>query len=71
MVDKLIALGIISVLDLEDVGSAPLISELEIEESLAGSIVKAASSYAKKLAAEAKNNQAQDVLRKETEDLEQ
>ena len=34
-VDKLLALGIISVLDLEDVGVDPLVNELSIEPEVA------------------------------------
>ena len=35
IVDKLIALGIISVMDLEDVGVAPLVNELGIDAAVA------------------------------------
>jgi N utilization substance protein A len=66
-VDKLIALGIISVLDLEDVGTEPLISELSIEADVAEKLVAAATEEAKRLAAEAEKNQAQDVMEQETE----
>lgn len=48
-VDKLLALGIISVLDLEDVGVDPLINELSIEADIAELIVQAAVVAAKKL----------------------
>ena len=48
-VDKLLALGVISVLDLEDVGVDPLINELSIEADLAELIVQAAVAAAKKL----------------------
>jgi N utilization substance protein A len=36
IVDKLIALGIISVLDLDDVGTDPLVAELKLDRALAG-----------------------------------
>jgi len=59
IVDKLIALGIISVLDLDDVGAEPLINELNIEKTLAEKLVSAAVEHAKKLAAEPKQNQTE------------
>ncbi len=64
-VDKLLALGIISVLDLEEVGLAPLVEELGVEESLAEGIVAAASEEAKRLAAEKSKKQAEDLLEQE------
>jgi len=67
IVDKLIALGIISVLDMEDVGTEPLISELDIEADVAEKLIAAATEQAERLAAEAEKNQAQDVLKQETE----
>jgi len=67
IVDKLIALGIISVLDMEDVGTEPLISELDIEADVAEKLIAAATEQAERLAAEAEKNQAQDVLEQETE----
>ncbi len=67
IVDKLIALGIISVLDMEDVGTEPLISELDIEADVAKKLIAAATEQAERLAAEAEKNQAQDVLEQETE----
>jgi N utilization substance protein A len=62
LVDKLIALGIISVLDLEDVGAEPLISELGIDAALAGKLIATASEQAKLLAAEPKR-QAESILK--------
>jgi len=67
IVDKLIALGVISVLDVEDVGTEPLISELDIEADVAEQLVAAATEQAERLAAEAEKNQAQDVLEQEAE----
>ncbi len=64
-VDKLLALGIISILDLEEVGLDPLIEELGVEESLAKRIVAAASEEAKRLAAEKSRKQAEDMLEQE------
>jgi N utilization substance protein A len=62
VVDKLIALGVISVLDLEDVGTEPLTSELNIEVDIAERLVAAAGEEAKALAAESKKKQAEDLL---------
>ena len=64
-VDKLLALGIISVLDLEEVGAGPLIEELGVESQQAARIIAAASDAAKKAAAENAQTQAQTLLRQE------
>jgi N utilization substance protein A len=61
LVDKLIALGVISVLDLEDVGTEPLINELGIDTGLAEKLIVAASEEAKRLAAEPKK-QAESMM---------
>jgi len=65
VVDRLIALGIISVLDLEDVGAEPLISELQIDEALAGKLIAAAGEEAKTLASEPEQKQAEDILQQQ------
>jgi len=62
IVDKLIALGIISVLDLDDVGSEPLVNELQLEPDLAERLIDAADRAAKALAAEADQKQADKAL---------
>jgi N utilization substance protein A len=67
IVDKLIALGIVSVLDIEDIGTEPLISELNIEADVAEQLVTAATEQAERLAAEAEKSQAQNILKQETE----
>ncbi len=59
LVDKLIALGIISVLDLDDVGTEPLVSELKLDRELAERLVSAADREAKVLIAEADQKQAE------------
>ena len=64
-VDKLIALGVISVLDLEEVGTEPLINELGSDEALAKGIVAAAGEHAKQQAAEPAATQAQDIMQQE------
>lgn len=67
LVDKLIALGIISVLDMDDVGSEPLVAELQLDVDLAKKLVAAAAEGAKQLAAESKQTQAEATMKKETE----
>ncbi|MFA5251597.1 MAG: hypothetical protein WC454_03305 [Phycisphaerae bacterium] len=63
LVDKLIALGVISVLDLEDVGAEPLVSELAIDTDLARKLIAAAIEEARRLAAEPKKKQAENLLK--------
>ena len=65
VVDKLIALGVISVLDLEDVGPEPLVNELGIKSELAEELAGAASEEVKRLAAEPQKKQAEDILEQE------
>jgi N utilization substance protein A len=67
IVGKLIALGVISVLDLDDVGAEPLVNELDIEAGLAEKLVAAAVEEAKRLAAESKRNQAEAILQQREE----
>jgi N utilization substance protein A len=62
VVDKLIALGVISVLDLDDVGAEPLTNELKIEPDLAERLAAAAHEEAQNLAAESKQKQAEKEL---------
>jgi N utilization substance protein A len=65
VVDKLIALGVISVLDLEDVGTEPLIDELNIDADIAEKLVATAAEETKRLAAESKKKQAEDILQEQ------
>ena len=67
LVDKLIALGVISVLDLDDVGPEPLTTELGIEPDLAQKLVDAAVEEAKAIAAESKKNQAEGILQQQAD----
>jgi N utilization substance protein A len=53
MLDRLMAMGIISLEDIEEVGAEPLVSELEVEEELANQIVAISAEAAKRLAEEA------------------
>jgi N utilization substance protein A len=68
VVDKLIALGVISVLDLDDVGAEPLISELKIDSETAEKLIAAAAEEAKRLAAESKQKQAEKEVAQQTEE---
>lgn len=69
LVDKLIALGIISVLDLEEVGGEPLVNELGLDKKQAAKIVAAATEEARKQAAEKSQKQAENVLQEQQEPL--
>jgi len=71
LVDKLIALGVISILDLDEVGTEPLIEELKIDTGVAEKLVAAAVEEAKRLAAESEKNQAESILAKEIEKTEE
>ena len=62
VVDKLIALGVISVPDLDDVGKEPLINELKIDADLAEKLVEAAAREAKRMSEESKLNEAEKQL---------
>lgn len=62
LVDNLLALGIISVLDLEEVGTNPLVEELAIDKELAVKVVLAAAEKAKMLAAEKRQKKAESIL---------
>ncbi|MHC4739929.1 MAG: transcription termination factor NusA [Planctomycetota bacterium] len=70
MVDKLIALGVISVLDLDEVGSEPLINDLKLEAELAERLVAAAGEEVKRLASESRQKQAEDLMQQEKEKTE-
>jgi N utilization substance protein A len=65
LVDKLIALGIISILDLDDVGAEPLVTELNIKPELARQLIAVAVEEAKKLAADGKQKQAEELLQEQ------
>jgi len=70
IVDKLIALGIISVLDLDDVGTEPLITELGFDRDTAEKIIESAGENAKQLAADSRKHQAEQLLEKENQSVE-
>ena len=66
IVDKLIALGVISVSDLEDVGVEPLVNELKIDSDIAGKLVAASIKEVERLVAESKQNEAEKELAQQT-----
>jgi len=70
LVDKLIALGVISILDLDDIGPEPLITELNISPELAQKVVAAAIEEAKNMAADSKQKQAEELLKQDPEQKE-
>jgi len=61
-VDKLIALGVISVSDLDDVGAEPLINELKIDSDVAEKLMAAAAKEMERLADESKQNEAEEQM---------
>jgi len=65
LVDKLIALGVISILDLDDVGVEPLINELKFDPELAERLVAAAAKEVNLLATEPKQKQAESILQQQ------
>jgi N utilization substance protein A len=68
MIDKLIALGVISVSDLEDVGAEPLVDELKIDSDIAAKLVDAAAKETERLMAESKQNEAEKELAQQTKE---
>lgn len=64
-VDKLIALGVISVLDLAEIGTEPLVKEIGVKEELAARIIAAAAEEAKRQTAETAPTIAEGILVKE------
>ncbi|MHC4132446.1 MAG: transcription termination factor NusA [Planctomycetota bacterium] len=66
LVDKLIALGVISVLDLDDVGSEPLMEEIKLDSAIAENLVKLANEETKRLEAESKQSKGKDIMIQQT-----
>jgi hypothetical protein len=64
MVDKVIALGLIDVRDIEEVGTGPLMEELGLTEELAQTIVDRCADEAKLVAAEQEAKKAADARAK-------
>jgi N utilization substance protein A len=66
VVDKLIALGVISLGDIVDVGVEPLINELKIDAKIAEKLVAAAAKEIERLKAESKQNEEKKQLAQQT-----
>jgi N utilization substance protein A len=64
-VDKLIALGVISVADLDDVGVEPLVNELKIDAAVAKKLIAAATKEVEKKSEENGQNEAEKQLAKQ------
>jgi len=64
MVDRLAALGMISVFDIEEVGEEMLVSELELDEQRAQEAIKLCASRAKEVAAQQEIDKAEAAQRK-------
>ncbi len=68
MLDRLAALGMISVYDIEDVGAEVLVTELEIDRATADRAVEIASARAKELTAISEKEKAEAEARKAEEE---
>ncbi len=66
VVDKLIALGVISVPDLDDVGVEPLVNELKIDPNVARKLITAAAGEVDRLDAKMKQKEAERELAHQT-----
>ena len=69
-VDKLIALGVISVADLDDVGVEPLVNELKIDADVAEKLVAAASKEVENMPEDNEQNEAEKHLAKQVKAIE-
>lgn len=67
VVDKLIALGIISLGDLDDVGIEPLVNELKLDADIAGKLLEAAAKEIERLEAESKKSEEETKLAEQTQ----
>jgi N utilization substance protein A len=67
VVDKLIALGIISLGDLDDVGLEPLVNELKLDAGIAGKLLEAAAKEIERLEAESKKSEEETKLAEQTQ----
>ena len=70
IVDKLIALGIISMGDLDDVGVEPLVNELKIDAEITGKLIAAIPKEIERLDAESKKKEIEKQLSQETKESE-
>jgi N utilization substance protein A len=57
--EKMVAMGMVSLMDVEEVGTEPLVNELGVDEELAQRIVETAAEGARRIAAERKAAQEQ------------
>ncbi len=67
LLDKILALGMISLMDLKEVGADPLVQELELSEELAGQIVEAAIAAIERIAAEDAQAKAEEAAKAKLE----
>jgi N utilization substance protein A len=67
LLDKLLAMGMINVADVEEVGAEPLLRHLDIDEELGARIVDAAAEEAKRVAEEAERERAAQAAAAELE----
>jgi N utilization substance protein A len=70
IVDKLIALGIISMGDLDDVGVEPLVNDLKIGAEIAGKLIAAIPKEIERLDAESKKKEIEKQLSQQTKESE-
>lgn len=68
MADRLAALGMISVFDVEEVGAEVLVNELEISEELAGQVIEVVSVKAKEVAEQQAKDKEEAEKRKREEE---
>ncbi|MHC4533706.1 MAG: transcription termination factor NusA [Planctomycetota bacterium] len=68
IVDKMIALGIISIGDLDDVGVEPLVNELKIDAEIAGKLIAAAPKEIERLEAESKKKEIEKQVSQQTKE---
>src|SRR5690606_36145103 len=68
MVDRLAALGMVSVFDIEEVGADVLVAELEISDELAQRIVQTAAARAKEVAEQQQKEKEEAEKRKREEE---
>jgi len=66
-IDKLIALGIISVLDLAEIGAEPLINEIGLQPEMAEKVIHLAEDLARKQTSESAPTIAESLLVEQTE----
>jgi len=68
MLDRLAAMGIVSVFDVEEVGAEVLTTELELEETIASQVIELASARAKEVAEQQQREKEEAERRKAEEE---